>query len=398
MAFKIPQVNILGGTYSSGNFFPAVTGKGNSTVEAYVQFRVTKAGVFSGLSTHCDTANGSGSSTITFRKNGADTSLTVTYATSESGIKQDNSNSVSVSVGDLVCLSLTTTAGSIGLSATSVLFEADSGDTVQFLMASNTITYTFNNLTRYFAPTGDIYVNLNLENYAYNKIRNIVTVSDLSIYVSANTRSTTNTLRFRKNTANGSQVVAVTAGTTGLVRDTTHTDSLAIDDLFNTQIVSGSGGGNFTIINIQMTLSSTVTNKFTILGSSTWVRSTTSSDIYGHIWGGLGSPANPENSHVCVPDNTFKISKFSLYVSDNTGNRDIDVYLRGDFSTLNSNFTIPSGTSGWFEDSTDSDNVTPTLKLSFLSSNPLTTGSGNITVRSVSALAEFPQTLRIIMS
>src|SRR3990172_4977365 len=63
--------------------------------ETHYERPVRDAGTFSNLYCYVSTNTASVTSTVTLRKNLADTALTVSYTSDQTGIKEDNANSVS---------------------------------------------------------------------------------------------------------------------------------------------------------------------------------------------------------------------------------------------------------------------------------------------------------------
>lgn len=73
------------------------------------------------------------------------------------------------------------------------------------------------------------------------------TFSRFSIYLSENSRSTTTTVSFRVNGADGNQVIAVPAGVSGQFSDAVNTDTVSIGDRVCWAVTTGTGGGTFGI-------------------------------------------------------------------------------------------------------------------------------------------------------
>lgn len=385
--YHVPQIWHIGSSLATGNYIGAVTGQGFSTTEAYVQFRVTKAGTFSGLTGFVSTANGSGTSTLKFRINGADGNQTINWTSGQSGRKSDTTNSDTVAVGDLVSISLTTTAGSITLASVTNLFQATSGDTVQFLMATGNETFGSNSLTRYYRPVGELEI-LNSEPIRQNYIMQAATASDLAVYVSANTRTGTTTFRLRKNTANGNEVIAVTTLVTGLVRDSSNTDSIAADNLIAHSMTTGGGSGSITTVNMQVTLTSTDPKQITLLGGVDRIRSSGAGASYYMIAGSVGT-GGVENGNKSVVGVDATITKFSVRTTSNGSNRDMIVTFRKNTANGNQTVTVTAGANSWATDSTNNDVVDSNDELAF-SIVPTSAGTGNVTWPEVSMLATFP--------
>lgn len=74
----------------------------------------------------------------------------------------------------------------------------------------------------------------------------------MTLNISSNSRSTTSTFNFRKNSVNGNQTISIPATTTGTFKDTINTDDVASDDLINYEIVGGAGGGAIDFVSASM--------------------------------------------------------------------------------------------------------------------------------------------------
>lgn len=110
--------------------------------------------------------------------------------------------------------------------------------------------------TTYFAHAGPLgskadYASSN-EAYRQIKMGGTATLEKLTAYIKTNARTTTTTIRLRKNSSNGNMNIAVSAGTTGWVRDDTNTDSVASGDLINFAIVTGASSENGPFIKVLM--------------------------------------------------------------------------------------------------------------------------------------------------
>jgi hypothetical protein len=71
------------------------------------------------------------------------------------------------------------------------------------------------------------------------------TYSMLTLRIGTNGRGTATTIAFRKNTADGNQVISVGAGLTGWFQDDTHEDNVVSGDLINWRVTTGTGSGSF---------------------------------------------------------------------------------------------------------------------------------------------------------
>jgi hypothetical protein len=73
----------------------------------------------------------------------------------------------------------------------------------------------------------------------------------------------------RKNGASGNNVCPITAAATGLIQDTTHTDTFAVDDYFGYMLSTGTGAGEtITVVLYSVDITSTAGVGYAIGGSS----------------------------------------------------------------------------------------------------------------------------------
>lgn len=72
--------------------------------------------------------------------------------------------------------------------------------------------------------------------------RQAVTLSGMYVNVKVNDRVDASTVRSRKNTANGNQVITIGAGATGDFEDSSNSDSYAAGDIASVSVLSGTGG------------------------------------------------------------------------------------------------------------------------------------------------------------
>lgn len=80
------------------------------------------------------------------------------------------------------------------------------------------------------------------ESAAQIKASQSMIFSNLSVGIAGNAATAASTFRFRKNAANGNQVISIASGATGYFTDTTNTDAVVAADELNYSWVSGSAG------------------------------------------------------------------------------------------------------------------------------------------------------------
>jgi hypothetical protein len=179
------------------------------------------------------------------------------------------------------------------------------------------------------------------------------TLSNLQVYISSNGRSTTTNYNSRVNAGAGAQTVAVTASSTGLFEDTTHTDSPTAGQSFCVQRVTGTGSGA-----IATTLAGykVVTDGagFPIFhyDSSASVSSTS----YVPAAGGGALTATETDIDFTMPF-AVTANKAYVYVAANTSSANAAFKSRIGAADGNINATITSSTTGVFSDTSNSDTI-----------------------------------------
>lgn len=207
---------------------------GNSTTASYNNFKTTEANaewtIRESLTLkefHVRVAAArSTTTTLTVRKNRADTNVAVSF--SATGTFTDLSDTVSLADGDEICLKNVTGTGSDNLRYSGVSAALESSGQCSNIMG-----------------TAGSYVRINGNTFGFGRGTNTnaatapcsATASKASFYLSVN-GNTARTGRFQKNNANGNQSVSITANTTGLFTDTSNSDSFSAGDTLNTRIDS----------------------------------------------------------------------------------------------------------------------------------------------------------------
>ncbi len=236
-------------------------------------------------------------STFAVRKNGTNQTLQVTYSSGATGLRTDTSNSFTVSDGDDVDIELSVpndTSGSrtVTVRAISFEFESDS-DTVSRIGASaaSSVSTTAASSSYYLTP-GGVGSLTTAERAA--RILTDYTASDLYAYVVSNVRTTTTTIRSRKNGANGGQSVSYGSGETGVKTDTSGTDSLTSGDDFCWSLTTGTGTGTFALGAVGSALTSTNNEWDAFHGRNAGLNMTAGLTYYLAPSGGLISPTSTE--------------------------------------------------------------------------------------------------------
>ena len=269
------------------------------------------------------------------------------------------------------------------------------------MSSSEPAGFTTGNVSRYFGLASAVTTDLTTVGPAENIIQHDAVASNFATYIETNARITSTTFRFQQNGANSNQSVVFTAGTTGLIRDSSNTDTITAGDMANFSMRTAGSGSGIALRNFQLTLRSSNTREITIVGGPTYTRTFTASPFYGRIAGGVGSPAGSLALNQSVLGVAGVMSGMALNAATNTWTREYNVVLNNGGSNVNQTVNVPLTTTGWFQDTTNSDTVTATDLLAFRGLvGSGSGGSGSTNIRAISYLVTLPALagLRIFMS
>jgi len=223
-----------------------------NTIESRTQITARQGGTLSKLAVNI-TASTTG--VVDFRSsiNGANGNQVVSYASGETGIKEDLLNTDTVTAGDEINHFVDWISGtSVTLSNLQLVFDS-STNTYQWFGSVGIPTSQVDNLIRYYhfsTITAQA-----TETNAQTEMLTAGTGKHLFVNVTANTTTTANsTFRTRKGAVNGNCNVVYAAAETGVKEDTSNTDTIADGNLYNFQLDvetnAGSTSITFTTISI----------------------------------------------------------------------------------------------------------------------------------------------------
>lgn len=213
------------------------------TTESTTQTKISVSGTLKNLYVYVSTNTRDGTHTINSRKNGADGNLTVSVGASTTGVFEDTSNTDTIADGDLLCWK-TIRGGTTGSMAVTII-GADlvtTDDSFTSVLAGSS-TFSPGSATDYFMQIGGNTIEadtdtqtktkLYVENYSADRLR---------IELTTNTVASTSNLTFRKNGTDTAVTVPITASTTGLFEDTTHSVAISGLDDINYKLAAGGSG------------------------------------------------------------------------------------------------------------------------------------------------------------
>jgi hypothetical protein len=389
VSYPVPHILTTAGvTMANGNFLPLAQTMSDSatSTEAHVQTYMTEAGTWSGLSVYLRTANASGDTTFTVRKNGVDTSLAVTVPQSATGLYQDLSDTVSVSVADLMSIGVTTTAGSsANVPSITALFSSDSGDSVQYNMAFDAGSYSSGTSPRYFRIAGHLQGAPTVEASNQGLIQHDATITSIGAYVSANARTTATTFVNRINGADGTNTFSVASTSTGLFIDTAHSDALTAGDLINARYHWASGANAIVVRNFQYTIVSDNPREITFMGGSTLSKNSSTGTAWNFLAGAYLNSGVGEAVGRSYPITPGVMSGMAHYSSANTATQDLTFQSRKNGANATEVVVVTAGVTGWFQDVTNSDTF-DSDDFTTLNGSRSVAGTGSTSVQNQSVL------------
>lgn len=294
--------------------------------------------------------------TIRTRVNAGNGAQSVSVGAGATGTFQDTTNSDAIAAGDEVTLQIVTpnTSGALTITNQDALFTGTSVTAIK--LASRNGSTSTNNTTVYHALSGATALQITEAN-AQSKVQTAGTLKQLFCNVESNGRSTTCTVRSRVNTANGNMVISITGGTTGLLEDTSNTDTVAADDLCNYSFQTlGSGG----------TIAFGVVGAATLEGTDItacagWNNAIAAgATVYGSIGGDGAAAAAPttESQKASKALAAYTASRMTLNVSANGITTTSTWRLRKNSADGNQVISIALGATGQLQDTTNTDDFT----------------------------------------
>lgn len=212
--------------------------------------------------------------------------------------------------------------------------------------------------------------------------------SYFSVHVALNSLTTASTVfRFRKNGANGNQSVTVPPGVTGIFSDITNTDSVVDGDKFNGEMVTDAGGaGSLTMGGIN-SIFRTNSGNVVLYGcaNSNNITVAASTLYYLGLAGSIAANTVLQNGEVTMGGaGTF--TKAQLYVVTNTRSTSTTFRLIINGVASNITITVPGGSTGLFEDTSNTDTIAADDKVCW--GMQTGTGTGAIGLRRVNVYFE----------
>lgn len=240
---------------ASDRFFNLVGTQGTSTTEANNKIEINCDGTLKNGLVYISTNGRDVNIVLNTRIAGVDGAITLTVVALTTGFFEDIVNTDAVVAGqdcNWVIQLDASGAGSASFRTVKVEFETTNGKSV-FGLGSAATAEAMSASTTYFLPlSGDFLNDFTTETDVTHDANVAFTGSMLWCNLSTNTIAGNSELRFRKNAANGNQVVTITGLTTGEFMDAVNTDSVIATDEVNYTFIGGAAGTSMTIRSVSM--------------------------------------------------------------------------------------------------------------------------------------------------
>ena len=371
-----------------------------STTLANKQIIYRSAGTLTSLYVRVAANTTSLSSTVNVRINATNGTLTLTVGAGATGVFEDTTHSDAVVAADLLAYrTISGGTGTMSMAVLSTIFDpTTTTDTVSRITAGPaSASFTVDSVTRYNTIVGTISASLATEPALKTRITKPGTMKNLGVYISANARTTDTIVRGRKNGANGNLTLTIGAAVTGMLEDTSNTDTVVAGDDYNYDVTTSTGAAQaLAIQSISSDFVTTSAEGLLASGISAGLAQAVSVTNYFPVGGNLAAGTTEADRKV-KPREAFTLSLMTISVTANTVTASSTLRLRKNGANGNQLVTIPASTTGYLSDNTNRDRVLAADEMNY----ELTTGATgtsltlrNITVNATRlALAELSDTI-----
>lgn len=378
-------------------FIPPMSGTSppNAT-ESVVEQPIRFAGTFSNLFVRL-TANDVASATsctVTLSLSRVASALTVSFGTSQTGVVEDQTHSATCVNTDEVDFKVVVTSvsgnHSVVVADTAVQFApTNAAQCVTIVGCYFDSSLSAASTTIFFPISGFVGGGVNNSNESLQKYRFRFgcTASNLYCNLITNGRTTNTIIRTRLNGANGGQSLTYGSTQTGVLEDTTGTDTLAAGDDFCFSITTGTGTGTFDPTNyVSCNLLSNSAIFSFIAASSEGVAQAFNVTTNYAVTGGLTASTTEANVQV-YPRFAFTAKELGANLSANTiATSATTIALRNNTANGNQALSYAAAQTGLKNDSVNTDSIASgtTGAIDYQVVTPNT--SGSITIQWIGVL------------
>lgn len=349
----------------------------NFANEADAQTPYFVDGVLSNLMCNVWTNSSTGTSTIKSRKNGANGNMSLTFGSGITGRFFDNTNTDTVTNGDLFCTQLDRGGGgAMQIGQVGAFYEPNDGSIIYKIGVAGAANWA--------SGTGDFGFIGGLDSITDNNAAQVpritvaATARNFHCVSGSNTRTSSTAVDVRKNGGTSALGVSFPASTAGIQTDTSSTLSIAASDNISYRRVTSAGSGTFAIRQIGMELHypANEMNLFSSdLGGTTITATTARYIVPNGSFGGTGSE-NPSTLPL-YGSGTLSDFYYNTSASTTTASATVDVRLNASSTAITT--TLSAGEVATKSDTTNTATFTNGQYLNYRYLKP--TGTGGPTFR-----------------
>lgn len=348
-----------------------------TSVEANGQVLFKENGVLSNLWINVRTNAVTATSPFRVRKNGANTTLVCNVGSSATGAFEDTTHTDTVAVDDLINYQWSPgTTGAASISVMSVLFDNQTSRSAYIRLAYHgqigSTSETAANTSYYYPFFGQFTNSLGnntVESLTQMLFEYDATISNIAGQVNSNSRTSTTTVKVRKNGADGNQAFNIGSTATGTFEDTTNSDTaIGGTDELNFAIVNGAGTSAISWIYLACDYRTSAYPgplMWSIGSVNTTETVPSSSTRFSPPMGRAFLNTNTEALNQMKAREVFNLDKLSIYVYTNTLTSSSTWTLRNNGANSALTVNIGSSATGNIRDLTHSVTTTSTSLLNY---------------------------------
>lgn len=359
--------------------FGMIASSSISTTEAHAKQNSGVAGTFSNIAVKVFSNARTSASTLKSRKNGADGNQSASIGSTATGQFTDATHSDSIAVNDdfnIEWLNGANNAQSVVLGNMTSLFATASGAAF-FLGMYGDQTHSTSTASQktFYMLVGNAHAlavgyATDTDLHVLQKLRGTDTLSYGRVNVTTNGRGTATVFGTHKQGgADGNVAISATASTTGVFLDTTHSDAVSAGDNWESYSSTGTGAGSIVWAPVSFMGQSAAGKADYGCSSQDTTGSLGAGALFIPVIGDLlASITTTETNAALVWPAAGSVTNFRVTFVQNTGNANaITCSLVKNGSTGNNSLSVPSNTTGFFEDTTHTDQtaISDTLSAGF---------------------------------
>ncbi len=368
----------VGGSVVTNNQATDLVGSMQVAAESSRPRPIRISGTFSKLALSIN--NVGASRVLRFRDNTTNGNQSIQLANGNEGIYGASANTETVISGDIVNTLLTEAGTDPTLFWVRNVFQADTNHS-SFWGIGRSFGISFNSATQRAPVLGGLPIPSSASANHTHLIKAAGNVAWFYVNITSNARVSDSVFGLEKNGSNSALAVTVGAGLSGLFENLTDSESIDIDDLICIRITNGAGASEtMNISTWGATFTNTIANTNDIGGfaGSGTTRAASATEDYWGFGGNVSLPKIDEVPAQFTHGFNGVCKQARVLISANTYADDAVMAVRKDGANGNQSVTVVAGTTGWFEDSVNSDKFSSDSLMNLAISGGT---SGSITLR-----------------